>query len=127
MMSRVEKVACLGPEGSYSELAAKVMRPKSRVLLCEDFPSVFAALTSGEADCAVVPIENTIQGGVLQNLDLMQKSADLYAVKEYILPIDHRLAMREGASLSDIKKVFSHQQALSQCSDFLNEKLPMAT
>ncbi len=120
------KITCLGPDGSYSYLAAKKLCPNNEILLCATFSQAVGELVRGEADGVVLPIENTIQGGVLQNLDLMQKSADLYAVKEYILPIDHRLAMREGATLSDIKKVFSHQQALSQCSDFLNEKLPMA-
>ena len=126
MMRREEKVACLGPEGSYSELAAKAMRPKSGILLCEDFPSVFDALTSGEADCAVVPIENTIQGGVLQNLDLLSMTEGVFETEEYLLPVDHRLATKGNISYDRIERVCSHEQALAQCSEFLQQYLPHA-
>ena len=125
-MRKEEKVACLGPEGSYSELAAKAMRPRSGILLCEDFPSVFAALTSGEADCAVVPIENAIQGGVLQNLDLLSMTEGVFETEEYLLPIDHRLVTKGKISYEGIERVCSHEQALAQCSEFLQRHLPHA-
>lgn len=121
----VEKVSCLGPEGSYSELAAKKLCAGAQIMLCRSFPEVISALLSGAADSAVVPIENSIQGGVLQNLDLLY-SENVFAVETYSLPIDHRLAVKEGTPLSKIERVCSHQQAIGQCSEYLQTRLPQA-
>lgn len=117
-------VACLGPAGSYSELAARRLADGARIVLLPSFPAVFDALEGG-ADCAVIPIENSIQGGVLQNLDLLE-TRDACAVRELRLPIDHRLAVKEGVELSDIARVYSHEQALGQCAHYLDAVLPKA-
>lgn len=119
------KVSCLGPEGSYSHLAAQKLCPDREILLCTNFPDVFSALVRGDADDAVIPIENSIQGGVLQNLDLLERE-EVYAVEQTVLKIDHRLACKEGVSLSDIRRVYSHEQAIGQCSEFLHRFLPQA-
>ena len=118
-------VACLGPAGSYSELAARRLCPDKEVMLCSNFPAVFAAVTGGAADAGVIPIENSIQGGVLQNLDLLE-TQDVYAVQQTVIRIDHRLAVLEGVQLSEIRRVYSHEQAIGQCSEFLNAYLPQA-
>ena len=120
------RTACLGPEGSYSELAAKKLCPDSEIVLCRTFSDAVELLRSGAVDCAALPIENSIQGGVLQNLDLLQASKDLFAVRELVLPIDHRLAAKAGTRLSDILTVCSHEQAIGQCSEFLRRVLPQA-
>ena len=132
------KIAFLGPEGSYSNLAglsflkteSTVQKKKGEWDECipfRNFPEVFSALDSGKVDCAVVPIENSLQGGVLQNLDLLQESEDLYAVKETVIHIDHRLVYKEGMELSQIGRVYSHRQALDQCSVFLTKEMPFAS
>lgn len=118
-------VACLGPAGSYSELAARRLCPDKEVMLCSNFPAVFAAVTGGAADAGVIPIENSIQGGVLQNLDLLE-TQDVYAVQQTVIRIDHRLAVLEGVQLSEIRRVYSHEQAIGQCSEFLSSHLPQA-
>lgn len=120
------KVSCLGPDGSYSCLAARELSPDAEIVLCPTFLQAIASLGKGESDAVVLPIENSIQGGVLQNLDLLQRTEDLYAVKEYVLKIEHRLAYLNGSSLDKIRTVYSHPQALGQCSDFLNDYLPNA-
>lgn len=120
------KIGCLGPAGSYSELAAAKLSPSSEIVLFKNFPAVVDALKTGQVDEIALPIENTIQGGVLQNMDLLAEERDLFAVKEYILPVEHRLVHRAGASLADIRRIYSHPQALGQCSVFLSEKLPQA-
>ena len=120
-----KKVSCLGPAGSYSHLAAQTLCPNSEVSLCQNFPAVFAELTSGAADDAVIPIENSIQGGVLQNLDLLERE-EVYAVEETVLKIDHRLALKEGVPLSAVRRVYSHEQAIGQCSEYLQKYLPRA-
>lgn len=63
----------------------------------------------------------------MQNLDLLQASEELYAVKELILRIDHRLIYRAGVSYEEIGRVYSHRQALDQCSVFLAQKMPFAS
>ena len=118
-------VACLGPAGSYSELAARRLCPKKEIMLCANFPAVFAAVTGGAADASVIPIENSIQGGVLQNLDLLE-TQDVCAAQQTLIRIDHRLAMLEGVQLSEIRRVYSHEQAIGQCSEFLSAHLPQA-
>lgn len=119
------RISCLGPEGSYSALAAERLCPGDGVLLCRNFREVICALTEGEAQSAVIPIENSIQGGVLQNLDLLE-SADVFAVQEYVLPIDHRLATLQGVAYKDVRRIYSHEQAIGQCSEFLQENFPGA-
>ena len=129
------KIAYLGPEGSYSHLAAQEFL---KVLTADDagwsecvpfrnFPEVLAAVETGRVDAAAIPIENSLQGGVSQNLDLLQDAKELYAVKEYVLRIDQRLAYKEGVALSEIGRVYSHRQALDQCARFLSEKMPFAS
>ncbi len=118
-------VSCLGPIGSYSELAAKKLCPDREILLCKNFPEVVSALVTGKTDDAVLPIENAIQGGVLQNLDLME-TEDVFAVEQTVIPIDHRLIKKPGVPLSAIERVYSHEQAIGQCSAFLGKYLPAA-
>ena len=132
------KIAFLGPEGSYSHLSAKVflkMESKGGEYLNDwdecipfrNFYEVLFAVESGRVDACAIPIENSLQGGVSQNLDLLQEAKDLYAVKEYVLPIEHRLVHKSGISLGEIGRVYSHRQALDQCSKFLNAQLPFAS
>jgi prephenate dehydratase len=120
------KTGCLGPEGSYSEQATKALAPDSEIVLYQNFPAVIRSIENGETDEIVLPIENTIQGGVLQNMDLLAERSDLFIVKEYVMPVSHRLVMKEGGTMPEIKRVFSHPQAIGQCSVFLSERLPSA-
>ena len=84
-------------------------------------------MTNGRADAAALPIENSLQGGVLQTLDLLQSSCDLYAMKETVIRIDNRLVYKEGMKLSEIGRVYSHRQALNQCAEFLSKEMPFAS
>lgn len=120
-----KKVACLGPMGSYSELAARRLCPANEIVLCANFPAIFRAVIDKSADTGVIPIENSIQGGVLQNLDLLE-TQEVYAVAQTLIRIDHRLATLEGVELGAIRRVYSHEQAIGQCSEFLNTYLPQA-
>jgi prephenate dehydratase len=92
-----------------------------------NFPEVFEAVQAERVDAAVVPIENSLQGGVLQNLDLLQEYENIYAVKETVIRIDHRLVYKEGTDISEIGRVYSHRQALDQCMGFLTSKMPFAS
>ncbi len=132
------KIAFLGPEGSYSHLAGKEFlktESTAKKLAGEwdecvpfrNFPEVLAAVENGRVDAAAIPIENSLQGGVSQNLDLLQESENLFAVKEKVLRVDHRLVYKEGVPLSQIGRVYSHRQALDQCANYLAKELPFAS
>jgi len=121
-----EITAYLGPEGSYSQLAAQTLCKGSALLPKVSFRSVFSALVGGEATCAVIPLENTVNGAVVQNLDLLLENVGLTVVEGCRIKIEHRLATLNGAPLSGIKRVYSHPQALEQCSKYLYENLPQA-
>lgn len=118
------KTGYLGPEGSYSSLAAKQLSPDKEQVPYHSFAGVVQALLKGEVEEAVLPVENTLQGAVTQNLDLLYANAELYAVRAFVLPIEHRLIVRKGTKLEDITHLYSHQQAILQCSVFLSQELP---
>ena len=131
------KIAFLGPEGSYSHLAAKeFLKTQStdgpsvvnwdECVPFRNFPEVLAAVENGRVDAAAIPIANSLQGGVSQNLDLLQAASNLYAVKELIIRIEHRLIYKEGMPLVQIGRVYSHRQALDQCAGFLSREMPFA-
>jgi len=107
-------------------LAVSALCPNALALEYPSFYLVFQALTLGEVDAIVLPIENSINGGVMQNIDLLQQSDNLIAVKECKIKIDHRLIYLKGANLSKIKTVYSHSQALAQCAKFLQKNFPNA-
>ncbi len=120
------RVSYLGPEGSYTYLAARAMCGEAELVPCPTFSAALRALSEGKTDACVLPIENTINGGVLQNMDLLACNAQLVAVKEYTLRIDHRLITLAGADRGKINRIFSHRQALDQCSGFLSTHYPQA-
>ena len=122
----MQKIGYLGPEGSYSHIAAKKFCADARLCAYRSFPLVMASLVSGETDAVVMPIENTLNGGVLQNLDLLQSTENVCAVAERVIGIDHRLAILRGADKSKIKRIYSHSQALDQCAKYLFEHFPAA-
>ena len=132
------KIAFLGPEGSYSHVAAQYfLKAESQdgakgvnfdeCIPFRNFSEVLNAVSSGRVDAATIPIENSIQGGVSQNLDLLQASENLYAVNETVIKVDHRLIYKEGVKLSEIGRVYSHRQALDQCFEFLRKNIPFAS
>lgn len=121
-----KKIGYLGPQGSYSMLAAKSFCPNAEHLEYASFYLVAQALKSGEVDAIVLPIENSLNGGVMQNIDLLQQNKNLIAVKECKIKIDHRLIYLKGADLSKIKTIYSHNQALAQCAKFLQKNYPNA-
>ena len=118
-----QKVSFLGPEGSFSQLAAQKMCPEHLPVFCHSFPEAVKKLVGGEVDCAVLPIENSLNGAVRQNLDLLQRE-DVFGVEEFLLPVDQRLAMKEGVRAEDIKFIYSHEQAIEQCAQYLHTHFP---
>ena len=102
----MQTVGYLGPEGSYSHLAAKYMCGRAKLNAYASFSQVFSSLVSGRTDAIVVPIENSLNGGVLQNMDLLQSTPGVYACGQYTLKIDHRLVTVNGADKNKIKREY---------------------
>lgn len=122
----METIGYLGPEGSYSHIAASRMRPSAKLRAFPGFLSVMASLTSGRTDGVVLPIENSLNGGVMQNIDLLQETEGVVAVEEMQVRIDHRLAVKAGTEERDVRRIYSHRQALEQCSKYLFRHFPDA-
>lgn len=118
--------AFLGPRGSFSEEAALMRAAEADTLPRVSFPAAVAAVEAGLATEAVLPIENSIEGSVTPNLDLLIHETPLRIAGELMLPVRHFLVTREGMTLEDITVVSSHPQALGQCRHFLERHLPNA-
>ncbi len=119
------KVAFQGELGAYSEEAVRSLFPGAEVCPEVSFDDVFGSVDTGKTHYGVIPIENTLFGSVHVNYDLLRRH-DLQIVGEWYLRIQHHLLANKGESLSSIKQVYSHPQALGQCQQFLKEQLPGA-
>lgn len=119
-------IGYLGPTGSYSHIAAKKIRPGRLMHAYPSFKLTVDALLKGECDMAVLPIENSINGGVMPNIDLLQETDGIYAFEECIVPIEHRLITLKGADKGAITRIYSHKQALEQCGHYLSTYFPYA-
>lgn len=113
-----ETVACQGVEGAYSQLACCKLFTYPTISFFSSFEDVFRAVESGKCRYGILPIENSTAGSVSQVYDLMNKYK-FYITHGTKLCIGHSLLVPHGAKLEDIKEVFSHEQALNQCSEFI--------
>lgn len=111
-------VACAGVDGGNTSMAAKKLFPKSEIKYYKQFEDVFEAVNRGEAPLGVIPIENSTAGSVHESYDLVMKYK-FYVVGSYSLEINHCLCANKDAKYEDIKDVYSHPQALAQCSAFM--------
>ena len=117
------RVAFLGPKGSYSHLAARQYAARHFEQFiesgCAKFADIFNQVETGQADYAVVPIENTSSGGINDVYDLLQHTS-LSIVGEMTITIDHCVLVSGTTDLETIETVYSHPQPFQQCSKFLN-------
>ena len=88
----MERVAYLGPQGSYSELAAAKFRKDGKLIACPSFRAAVELLKKGDCDYAALPIENSLNGAVLANIDLLQSTQGVFACEHARVMLDHRLA-----------------------------------
>ena len=116
-------VAFLGPEGTYTDEACYVYAPDEHRVPFASLGLVTSALEEGKVHEAVVPIENSLGGTVIEVVDYLITSTRARIKDEILLPIDHCLITRPNVQLSDIRVVMSKQEALTQCRQFLSEKL----
>ena len=112
-------VACQGVEGAYSQIAAEKMFKIPDIMYFRSFESIFAAIENGLCDYGVLPLENSTAGSVKRVYDLMQKH-NFSIVRSTRVKVDHCLLALPDTDISEIREIYSHEQAISQCSDFLN-------
>ncbi|MGL6133205.1 MAG: prephenate dehydratase [Prochlorococcaceae cyanobacterium] len=123
------RIAFLGPVGTYGEQAALQLMQLEALDGAELVPqlgirAVIQALAGGDCEAAVVPVENSVEGGVTACLDALWEHPDLAVAHALVLPIRH--ALLGSGSLEGISEVLSHPQALAPCSQWLAEHLPDA-
>lgn len=111
-------IACQGVEGAYAAMAADRMFPRGNLVFMKTFEAVFDAVENGLCQFGILPIENSSNGSVRATYDLLLKK-NVKIVRSERLCIRHELLVKPGAKLSDIKTIYSHDQALGQCSKFL--------
>lgn len=120
-----QRVAYLGPAGTFTEQAAlKFFGTSIAHVPCGSFDEVFHAVAAGGADFGVVAVENSTEGVVTRSLDLLLQSP-LHIVGETSLLVRHHL-LRQSDSLEGIEAVLAHPQALAQCQGWLTKHLPHA-
>jgi chorismate mutase/prephenate dehydratase len=112
-------VACAGCEGAYAHLAAERIFDLPEMIYVNNFDSVFRAVSSGLCEYGILPIENSLAGSVNAIYDLLGEY-NVSIARSVRLKVDHSLLTQPGAKLEDIKEIYSHQQAISQCSEFLS-------
>ena len=111
-------VACQGVEGAYSQIACEKIFKSPFIMYFKSFEAVFTAIEQGMCQYGILPIENSTAGSVTKVYDLMIRH-NFSIVRTFRLKVDHNLLAKPGTKLSDIKTIYSHEQAINQCADFL--------
>jgi prephenate dehydratase len=119
----------LGPEGTFSEQALLTIPAATTGtrIAARSVPEALDAVRAGEADAALVPLENSIGGQVGVTLDELANGEPLMIVRDVVIPVEFALAARGPVPLADIRTVAAHPQAAAQCRRWLREHLPNAT
>src|SRR5271154_7054375 len=118
--TKTVKIAFQGEPGANSHIAITESYPDAEALACPPFEDALAAISSGEADLGMIPIENSVAGRVADIHHLLPRSG-LFIVGEWFLPVQHQLMAPKGATLRTIKTVESHVHALGQCRNIIRK------
>lgn len=112
-------VACQGVEGAYAQLACDKLFKMPNIFYFSSFNAVFSAIENGLCQYGVIPVENSTAGSVNAVYDLMHKH-HFSIVRSVRLKVDHNLLVKPGTNLDEIREIYSHEQAISQCASFLH-------
>lgn len=113
-------VACQGVEGANSQIACDKLFTNANIMFFSNFEAVFTAVEKGLCKYGVIPVENSTAGSVNSVYDLMMNH-NFYITRSIRLKVDHNLLVKRGVKLSDVKEIYSHEQAINQCSEFLHK------
>jgi prephenate dehydratase len=124
--SKKSTYAFLGPVGTFTELAlAQVKEAKTaKHLPVNTVTEAIDAVLSGKVLRAIVPVENSIEGGVSATLDALANTTDIRIYGEYLVPVTFNLVAKPGTKLTDVKVVSTHPTAFAQCRGWLQENIP---
>ena len=125
-MEPVRRVGYLGPAGTNSEVAALRSYPDAEHVPYATIALSAHAVRTGEVDRTLAPIENSLQGTILDTVDLLVHEESLAVCGEIVLPIEHCLMVQPGVERSAIKLIYSHPQSLGQCRRYLERNFPDA-
>ena len=117
-------VACQGVEGAYAQIACEKMFKTPYIMYFKNFDGVFNAIDQGLCQYGILPIENSTAGSVKKVYDLMIHH-NFSIVRTFRLKIDHNLLGNKGTKIAEIKEIYSHEQAINQCAQYL-KKFPDA-
>jgi len=117
-------VACQGVEGAYAQIACERMFKSPFIMYFKNFDAVFNAIEQGLCQYGILPLENSTAGSVKKVYDLMIHH-NFSIVRTFRLKIDHNLLAKPGVKQADITEIYSHEQAINQCTEFL-KKFPNA-
>ncbi len=125
----LKRVAFLGPNGTYAEQAALALSELEGIrdpelIPCLGLRAVVECVANKKSNAAVIPLENSVEGGVTASLDALWAHPELSITRALVLPIRH--ALIGCGNLNEISEVLSHPQALAQCSEWLSKNLPNA-
>lgn len=123
------RYAYLGPEGTFTEAALRDLRPEATDearVPCDGVAAVFDAVRAGDVDGGVVPLENSVEGGVTATIAELINGEPLLITGETAVPVEFALFVRPGTALEDVKRVATHPHALAQCRGWLSRNLPDA-
>ena len=112
-------VACQGVEGAYSQIACEKIFRNPLIVYHKSFDEVFTAIEEGKCEYGILPIENSTAGSVNKVYDLMIRH-NFSIVRTFRLKVDHNLMAAKGAKLENIREIYSHEQAIGQCAEFLS-------
>lgn len=114
------RIAFQGVRGAFSEQAALQFAPDAKPVGYPTFQDAFDAAVRGECSHACLPVENSLAGSINQTYDLLTDSV-LHVVGEQIVRVRHNLLVRPGTRFEDLRRVYSHPQALAQCQNYLRK------
>ncbi len=119
LFPQAPRVACQGVEGAYSQIACEKIFKTPFIMYFKNFDGVFSAIDQGLCEYGILPIENSTAGSVKKVYDLMIQH-NFSIVRSFRLKIDHNLLAHNGACLETIREIYSHEQAINQCGEFLS-------
>lgn len=118
MFPQTALVACQGVEGAYSQYACEKIFENANIMYMNTFEGVFNAIDKGLCKYGILPLENSTAGSVNAIYDLMMKY-DTHIVRSCRVKVDHNLLVKKGTNLKDIKEIYSHEQAINQCAEYI--------
>lgn len=113
-------IACQGVEGAYSQIAVEKLFRQPSITYVKQFEAVFDAIDKGLCRYGVLPLENSTAGSVNKVYDLMMKY-NFTIVRSVRVKVSHCLLAKPGVKMEEIREIFSHEQAINQCADFLKQ------